>query len=164
MNKSALSFAVAALLGLPVIGAPAKPVFESKLVTREPVTIRAELTGAKELYLLATDGDDGFTADWANWMEPLLIKADGSKVKLTELRPKSVSVGWGTLGVNANAGGKAMKVGGKLVEFGFGAHAPSVIGFDLPKDVVAFEAKGGIDRCFQSLHPGSRSRRHVADG
>ncbi len=56
MNKAALLFAVASSLSLPVFGAPAKPVFESKTVGNEPVAIRAELGGAKELYLLATDG------------------------------------------------------------------------------------------------------------
>ncbi len=145
MNKSALLFAVASTVSLPVFGAPAKPVYESKVVTREPVPIRADLKGAKELYLLATDAGDGFTADWANWMEPVLIKADGSKIKLTELQPKSSSVAWGKLGVNLNANSKPMRVQGKPVEFGFGAHAPSLIAFDLPQGVVAFEAKGGVD-------------------
>ena len=138
MNHHALTLAVAATLSAHALAAP-KPLFQSKTVHDMPVEIKADLKGAKELFLVITDGGDGFTADWANWMEPVLVKKDGSRVKLTDLKAKVADVGWGTLGVNANAGGTPMKVGGKAVEFGFGAHAPSRIGFDLPADVVAFD-------------------------
>src|SRR5688572_4416633 len=115
MNK--LLFAVASALSLPVLAGPNAPDYESKLVDRDSVPIRVELKGAKDLHLVVTDGGDSFAADWADWMEPVLIKADGSKVKLTELKPKSESVGWGKLGINANAGGAPMRVGGKPVAF-----------------------------------------------
>lgn len=123
----------------------ARPLYSSDLVKNTPVAIKADLNGAKELWLVVTDGGDGFQADWADWAEPVLIKADGSKVKLTELKPKFSKVGWGGVGVNANAGGKPMRIGGKPVEFGLGTHAPALIGFDLPAGVVAFQAQGGID-------------------
>jgi putative membrane-bound dehydrogenase-like protein len=95
---------------------------------------------------VVTDGGDGFAADWAEWMEPVLIKADGTKLKLTELKPKKEQVGWGKLGVNARPDGQQpMRVKGQDVPFGFGAHAPSMLRFDLPADVISFEARGGID-------------------
>ena len=123
-----------------------KPVFQSKVVSLEPVDIKADLKGAKELYLVVTDAGDGFVADWADWIEPTLVKADGSKIKLTELKPKSVQVGFGQLGVNVRSDGTPpMRVKGKDVAFGFATHAPAVVGFVLPPGVVAFEAKGGID-------------------
>jgi putative membrane-bound dehydrogenase-like protein len=123
-----------------------KPVFQSKVVTGAPVDIKANLKGAKELYLVVTDGGDGYTADWADWIEPTLIKADGSTIKLTELKPKAVQVGFGQLGVNSRSDGKTpMRVNGKDVAFGFATHAPAVVGFDLPPDVVSFESRGGID-------------------
>lgn len=124
---------------------PGKAVFSSPVVHDQPVEIKADLKGAKELYLAVTDGGDGFTADWADWIEPVLVKADGAKIKLTDLQPKSTKVGYGKFGVNVNAGGKPMKVGGKPVTFGFGAHAPSIAAFDLPEGIVAFEALGGVD-------------------
>ncbi|MGB8168790.1 MAG: PVC-type heme-binding CxxCH protein, partial [Chthoniobacteraceae bacterium] len=133
--------ASAAPAGNPV----AKPVFTSALVHDKPVEIKADLKGAKELYLAVTDGGDGFVADWADWMEPLLVKADGSKIKLTELKPKSTKVGFGQFGVNKNPRGAELKVSGQPVAFGFGAHAPSLAAFDLPEGVVAFEARGGVD-------------------
>ncbi|MEA3208958.1 MAG: hypothetical protein QOE70_2015 [Chthoniobacter sp.] len=125
--------------------ASVKPVFSSPVVHEKPVAIKVELKGEKELYLVVTDGGDGFEADWADWAEPVLIKADGSKIKLTDLTPKSTKVGFGKFGLNHNAGGKPMKLGGQAVEFGFGAHAPSIATFDLPEGVVAFEARGGVD-------------------
>jgi putative membrane-bound dehydrogenase-like protein len=122
-----------------------KPVATSGLVHQGTEIVKADLKGAKELYLIATDGGDGFTADWANWLEPVLIKADGSKLKLTEMAPKEATVGFGKLGINKNAAGQEMKMNGTAVPFGFGAHAPSAIGFTLPADVVGFESKVGID-------------------
>jgi putative membrane-bound dehydrogenase-like protein len=123
-----------------------KPVFQSKVVTGAPIDIKASLKGAKEIYLVVTDGGDGYTADWADWIEPTLTKADGSAIKLTDLKPKSVQVGFGQLGVNARCDGKTpMRVNGRDVAFGLATHAPAVVGFDLPPDVVSFTAKGGID-------------------
>ena len=83
-----------------------KPVFMSKLVHLEPTAIKADLGGAKELFLAVTDGGDGFQADWADWMEPTLVKADGSKIKLTDLKPKRAQVGWGEVTINARPDGK----------------------------------------------------------
>ena len=51
--------------------ADATPLFSSKTVHLEPVSIHANLTGAKELYLVVTDAGDGFGADWADWRRSL---------------------------------------------------------------------------------------------
>src|SRR5262245_11841131 len=116
MKRIILLSTIAAALQVPVLAAP-KPIFESKTVHQDTVDIKADLKGAKELYLVASDAGDGFVADWADWMEPTLIKADGSRLKLTELQPKRKEVGWGSLGVNANPAGNPLKVGGKPVAF-----------------------------------------------
>ena len=123
----------------------AKALFESPLVTAGSVAVKADLKGAKELYLVVTDGGDGFQADWADWAEPVLLKADGTKLKLTDLKPKISETGWGKVEINANAAGKAMAIKGAAIPFGLGVHAPSKIGFDLPDGIVAFEAKAGVD-------------------
>jgi putative membrane-bound dehydrogenase-like protein len=122
-----------------------KPIFESPVVHNTPVPVKVDLRGANELFLVITDGGDGITADWADWAEPTLLCADGTKLKLTDLSPKTTKVGWNTLGLNKNAGGKEMKIEGQPVPFGFGAHAPSLLAFDLPVGVVGFEARGGMD-------------------
>ena len=135
---------------LPLHAGPDKPEARALAATStvhdEPVPIRADLKGAKELYLVATDAGDGNQADWANWIEPVLIKADGTKIKLTDLKPKETKLGWGELGVNLRADGREpMKIKKQPVAFGFGAHAPSMLVFDLPDGVVAFESRAGID-------------------
>jgi putative membrane-bound dehydrogenase-like protein len=130
--------------GVPA-GGDVKPIYSSPVVHTQPVTIKADLTGAKELYLVVTDAGDGFTADWAVWLEPVLVKSDGTKINLTDLKPKLAHTGWNQLGVNKNPKGDPIKVKGQTIANGFGAHAPSVIAFDLPAGVAVFEARGAID-------------------
>jgi hypothetical protein len=150
-----LSASVTAVLAGPDKPEP-RPIYISKIVHDQPIAIEASVKGLKELYLVVTDAGDGFGADWANWIEPELIKADGSRIRLTELKPKVAKVGWGELGIGKRHDGNgAMRVAGKDVTYGFAAHAPSVIGFDLPPDVVGFAAKGGIDEGGVSQNAGS---------
>ena len=147
MHPRILLASAAVLVSLPVFAAPktVEPVAKTAIISKLTEKIHADLKGARELFLVVTDGGDGIMADWADWMEPVLVKADGSKIKLTDLKPKSAQVGFGKLGVNVNAGGQPLKVQGKPVEFGFGTHAPAMIAFDLPAGVVAFNATCGID-------------------
>jgi hypothetical protein len=125
-----------------------KPVFSSKLVTAQTknhaVDIDIDLAGAKQLFLVVTDGGDGFGCDWANWAEPRLI-TDKGETKLTELKWKSASSEWGQVRINKNAGGDAMRIAGKPIEYGIGTHANSVIQFDLPDGVKRFKARAGLD-------------------
>ena len=106
--------------------------------------INASLKGAKELYLVIDDAGE-FSFDWANWIEPTLIMADGSKKDLTELTWRSANAGWGQSKVNKNINGGDMVVDRKSYTKGFGTHAPSTIVFDLPAGVEAFTAKVGLD-------------------
>ena len=147
MHTRILLASAAALVSLPAFAAPpvVEPIAKTPIISKQPQKIHADLKGARQLFLVVTDGGDGIMADWADWMEPVLVKADGSKIKLTDLKPKSAQVGFGKLGVNVNAGGKPMHVEGKSVGFGFGTHAPAMLSFDLPADVVAFDATCGID-------------------
>lgn len=125
-----------------------KPVFASKLVTAQTknhaVDIDVDVAGAKQLYLVVTDGGDGFGCDWADWAEPRLV-TDKGETKLTELKWKSASSEWGQVRVNKNAGGDAMRIAGKPVEYGIGTHATSVIQFDLPEGAKRFKARAGLD-------------------
>ncbi|MEI6534692.1 MAG: PVC-type heme-binding CxxCH protein, partial [Verrucomicrobiaceae bacterium] len=125
--------------------APGKSLAETGIIKKGPEKITASLKGLKELYLIATDGGDSYACDWADWAEPVLIKNDGTRIKLTELKPKMAHVGWGELGINKNAAGNELKINGKPVSFGFGAHAPSMIAFDLPEGIAAFESSVGVD-------------------
>jgi putative membrane-bound dehydrogenase-like protein len=138
-----------ALLAPTLVLAAPKPLFQSKLITpstpNHSVDIDVSLEGAKELFLVATDGGNGFTADWADWAEPRLILADGSQKKLTEVEWKSAQTGFGSVRVNANCSGQALRSAGKAIEYGIGTHSNSVIAFNLPADVKRFKARGALD-------------------
>ena len=70
-----------------------KPLFQSKVITAETpnhsVDIDVDVSTAKALFLVVTDGGNGFGADWSDWAEPRLVMADGSEKKLTEIEWKS---------------------------------------------------------------------------
>lgn len=131
-----------------LLAADAKPVFDSKVVSAstpgQAVKVEADITGAKELYLIVRDGGDGYGCDWADWAEPRLVGPQGER-KLTDLKWKSASTGYGEVRVNANAGGDGLKIAGKDVPFGIGTHANSVIAFELPAGYTKFVATAGLD-------------------
>jgi len=126
----------------------AKPIYSSKVVTPQTpghsIAIEVDISGAKELYLAVTDGGNGYSCDWAAWAEPRLIGPAGEK-KLTELKWKSASAGYGSVNVNGNAQGKPIRIAGKSVEYGIGTHANSVIAYTLPPGYTKFVARGGLD-------------------
>ncbi len=138
-----------ALLAPALVFAAPKPLFQSKVIDEKTpghsVEIDVSLEGAKELFLVVTDGGNGFAADWADWAEPRLILADGSEKKLTEIEWKSAQSGWGNVSVNASTGGKELRSAGKAIEYGIGTHANSVIAFNLPVGTKRFKARGALD-------------------
>jgi putative membrane-bound dehydrogenase-like protein len=125
-----------------------KPAFASKVVSAatpgHAVDIEADIKGAKQLYLVVTDGGDGFGCDWADWCEPKLVGPAGEK-KLTDLKWKSANSGWGRPTVDKNCENGPLKVAGKPVAGGIGTHANSVIAYDLPEGYDKFKAIGGLD-------------------
>jgi putative membrane-bound dehydrogenase-like protein len=132
-----------------LLSAAPKPLFRSPVIDiktpNHSVDIDVSLEGAKELFLVVTDGGNGFTADWADWAEPRLILADGSEKKLTEIEWKSAQSGWGNVRVNSNCEGQTLRSAGKAIEYGLGTHANSVIAFNLPAGTKRFKARGALD-------------------
>ncbi len=128
--------------------APPKPVASSPVITDSTpghsAKLEAVIKGAKNLYLVASDGGNGFGFDWADWAEPKLIGPKG-ELKLTELKWKSATADWGQAQVNRNADGGELRINGKAVSFGIGTHANSVIHFELPDGYEKFVATVGID-------------------
>lgn len=131
-----------------LLAADPKPAFDSKVVSAstpgQAVKVEAEIAGAKELYLIVRDGGDGYGCDWADWAEPRLVGPQG-EMKLTDLKWKSASAGYGEVRVNRNAGGDGLKIAGKDVPFGIGTHANSVIAYALPEGYTKFVATAGLD-------------------
>ena len=127
-----------------------KPAFSSKVVTPETaghaVDVDVDVKGAKNLWLVVTDGGNGFGCDWADWAEPRLAAGDKEQ-KLTDLNWKAASSQFGDVQKNKNCSGGAMRIAGQDVAYGLGTHANSVIEFELPKDhqFTRFKARGGLD-------------------
>lgn len=125
-----------------------EPKFQSKVVRTSTkghaVDIDIDITGAKEIYLIALDGDGEITADWADWAEPRLIGPTEEK-KLTDLTWKSARTDFGQVSVNKNATGDPLKINGIPVSYGIGTHANSFIAYDLPAGFTRFKARAGID-------------------
>jgi putative membrane-bound dehydrogenase-like protein len=149
MTKPAFILAATIALTLPFHSEADSPNSPKALVTTgtvhaEAVPIKIELKDAKELYLIVNDAGDGISADWADWVSPVLLTSDGKRIKLTELTPKLAKSGWNSVNIDKNASGKEMKVKGVTVT-GIGTHAPSIIAFDLPRGIVGFEAQAAID-------------------
>jgi putative membrane-bound dehydrogenase-like protein len=127
-----------------------KAKFKTQVVTSKvpghSVDVDVDIKGSKELWLVVGDGGNGYGCDWADWAEPRLVGPDGEK-KLTELKWKTATAAWGKVRINKNAGGGSLKINGKPVSYGIGAHAVSVIGYVLPKDhkFERFKARAGLD-------------------
>ncbi len=143
-----LPFLLLPFLALSVAAQQAKPVYESPVLTAkgEPrlVPVSVEVTDAKELFLVVADLD-GFSCDWADWLEPRLVMKDGSVRDLTGLDWREAKSGFGQVRKGLNNSGGALSVEGKVYEKGLGTHAPSTIAYALPEGVAKFEALVAID-------------------
>ena len=130
---------------------PSKALFASKLITpktkNHSVQIEAKIKGIEDLFLTIMDGGNGYSCDWADWANPVLIDDEGKQTKLTSIKWKSAKADWGQVRVDRNAGGLPLRINGKQIEFGIGAHANSMIHYNLPKGhrFQIFRATGGID-------------------
>jgi len=130
---------------------PDKAAFTSPVITKQTtghaVDVDVDITGWKQLHLVVNDAGDGFTADWADWIEPRLVDASGKETKLTELKWTAANAQWGQARVGANAKGDALKVAGKPVAYGIGTHANSLISYALPEGhkFTRFKARAGLD-------------------
>ena len=134
--------------GLSAAAPDSKPIFASPLVTGSTpghaVKVDVDITGAKSLFLVVTDGGNGFSCDWADWAEPRLVGRKG-ELKLTDLKWKSAASGWGQVRVNKNAGGGDLRINNAAVAYGIGTHANSVIEFKVPDGFNRFKATAGLD-------------------
>jgi putative heme-binding domain-containing protein len=126
----------------------AEVVWTSGLLSLGTVDLDVDLPGAnggaRALHLVVDPGDDGNGCDWADWIEPRLVLADG-ELRLTELPWRSAEAEWGAVRVGANAAGGPLAVGGVPVAWGIGTHARSRIVWDLPAGALRLRARAGPD-------------------
>ena len=124
---------------------PGSPRFVSPNVTKVRPTagIDVDISGAKQLFLVVSDGGNGNSCDHSDWLAPRLV-GDKGELKLTKLKWKSLE-GFGGAKVDRNYEGKPIRVGGKTYKNGIGVHAPSLIVYDVPEGYQRFKAIGGLD-------------------
>jgi len=104
--------------------------------------ISVSVKGGKKLVLFVNDGGNGFDWDHVAWVDPVLHGSKG-ELKLTDLKWINATSGWGNATVNKTCEGKPLIVDGDTVN-GIGAHAKSVIIYELPEGYDTFTAKGVV--------------------
>jgi len=117
----------------------------SKTMQREGTNVTADITGAKKLYLVVGDAGDNSFYDHADWINPMLYKANGDSLPLSSLKWVSASSGFASVQINKSVDSKALTVNGNAYANGFGTHANSVIEFDLPSGYTQFKSFCGFD-------------------
>ena len=71
-------------------------VHQSPIIERTSVhKFDLDVSGWKELYLTLGDGGNGTGSDHGAWFDPILVKKDGSTIKLTDLKWSKATQGWG---------------------------------------------------------------------
>lgn len=139
MKGRLLLLGAACVLGA-VSGSAFQPVRTKVIRGGEPAqALVADVTGVKDLFLVATIGGDTYNFDQAIWAEPKILDQDSRAVDLTTLKPVSAAVGWGELRLNSG-----LSIAGKNYAKGFYAHAPSVLHFKLDGRFTRFETMVGI--------------------
>ncbi len=105
-----------------------------------------DISGAKELWLVVSDGGHKTDCDWADWADTKLLRANGSAVNLTSLKWISVESPYGEVKINKNFQGGPLQFGTKKFPTGLGTRGQSIIGYKLPGDFSRFIAKAGLER------------------
>lgn len=126
----------------------AKPVAQSIILASNSkdrlLPFEAPLKGATKLYLVA-QSENSIACAWANWIEPELIREDGTSIDLTTLSWNSATAGSGAVRIGKSNANTPLLVAGKTYEKGIGTHSESVIEYTIPAGISAFRAKVAID-------------------
>jgi len=104
--------------------------------------IDVSVKDGKRLILFVKDGGDGTGWDNVAWLEPTLHGAKGD-LKLTDLKWKMATAGWGETLVNRTCDNKPLMVNNQEVS-GIGTHAESVIMYELPEGYDSFSTTGMV--------------------
>jgi hypothetical protein len=126
-----------------------KGVWKSDIIKKETpgqaVNIDVDITGAKKLYLVATQGDQEYTQHNAEWIEPMLTGSKG-KLSLTDLKWKKVTAAGQKPTLNKSLFGNPLTVDTLVYKTGIATYANSIIEYDIPAGYNRFIAKAGLDK------------------
>jgi hypothetical protein len=141
-----------------------KALWNSKLITHktgeQSSEVNVNIKGAKKLYLVVTDGEDGSHWDHADWIEPKLI-VNNIAQNLTEIKWTNASSGWGNAVINKSVGGNKLIVDNKEYANGIGTHSNSIIEYDIPEGYDTFSALVGLDKECVEHTEGATVKFHV---
>ena len=118
--------------------------------------LEVDIKGVKKLFLVVSDAGDGFSCDWADWIQPTLSNKTQTK-KLTELNWRNATTQWGQVRKGRNVNGGPLSVQGQSIDDGIGTHANSVIEYDLPDGFEKLTVDGGLDTGGSSQNNGAVS-------
>ena len=157
MNAEQFADAISTLTGVWPIPAPAfqspnlaaldsshEVKFKSGILRSGSAAIDIDITGARVLTLIATDGGDNNHYDWADWIEPTVSGPQG-EVKLTSLKWRTATTGYGEIKIGQSIVGKPLRLENKTYADGIGTHANSVMVYDLPPGMTRFRTLAGPD-------------------
>jgi hypothetical protein len=119
----------------------ASPVIAGKGASQE---VSVSVKGGKKLVLFVQDGGNGFDWDHVIWADPVLHGPNGD-LSLTQLKWINATSGWGDVHVNRTCDNQPIIIDNQPVT-GIGAHAKSVIIYDLPEGYDTFTAKGIVTK------------------
>lgn len=124
-----------------------KPLYKSPLLKSgdKERLIAIEVPLKKRGLYLVVSNEGNQSHDWADWIEPEIVMADGTTLELTGFAWKSASSAFGSVNRGKNCAGDPLKIGGKIYENGIGTHADSVIFFMVPKGAVLLKTRIGLD-------------------
>ena len=119
--------------------------------------LEADVTGAQQLKIVVSNYGDGFAYDRADLVNPVLIDAEGNETSLTTLTASSYSSEWGSLHINQNVEGGALRVDGQTYATGLGMNAQCTLVYDLPEGhaYTGFKALCGYDSSCDQDNPSS---------
>lgn len=129
--------------------APARAAWRSGVVNRQTpgqgVPFDVSIQDATKLVLVVDPSDRDNRWDHGDWCDVVLVAADGTEKKLTDLEWANASAGSGKVAKGRGASGEPLRVSGRVVADGIGTHAKSVIEYALPPGFVRVKGFAGLD-------------------
>ncbi|MFT5285747.1 MAG: putative membrane-bound dehydrogenase-like protein [Planctomycetota bacterium] len=131
-------------------------VWESGLIRKGLVEAKLDVANAELLWLVVTDGGNGNSCDWANWIEPQFLDANGNEIP-GAMDWMEAQAQWGNVEANRNCVGTPLIVGDVEFARGIGTHANSRIAMLVPEDAAAFVTRAGPDQTGVSQNDGQNT-------
>src|SRR6185436_10662420 len=122
----------------------AELAWKSGVVRSGKFDIDLDVSGAKKLWLVVSEGEHGIDYDWADWLAPR-FESGKKTTKLLDLDWLEAKSGWGTTNEGKNCEGGPLVVDGKTFTDGLGTHARSEIAYAVPAGTERFRATTAPD-------------------